>query len=98
MENIHKFNNILITGGYGFIGSNFNRYMIKKYTEMNIINLDALTYAGNPENLKEINNDPRFTFVKGDIRNKNIVDKLMKQCDAIIHFAAESHVDRSILD
>ena len=98
MENIYEFNNILITGGYGFIGSNFIRYMLEKYTDINIINLDALTYAGNPENLKEINNDPRFTFVKGDIRNKNIVDKLMKQCDAIIHFAAESHVDRSIED
>jgi dTDP-glucose 4,6-dehydratase len=87
---------ILVTGGAGFIGSNFIRYMFNKYPSLNIINLDALTYAGNPENLKEINNDSRFRFVKGDIRNKKIVDELMKQCDAIIHFAAESHVDRSI--
>jgi dTDP-glucose 4,6-dehydratase len=96
MNNKEEFSCVLVTGGYGFIGSNFIRYMIARYPELKIINLDALTYAGNPENLKEINNNSRFRFVKGDIRNKRIVDELMKQCDAIIHFAAESHVDRSI--
>jgi len=98
MVNDNELRQILVTGGCGFIGSNFIRYMINEYSDIKIINLDALTYAGNPENLKELENNPRFRFVKGDIRNKKIVDKLMKQCDAIIHFAAESHVDRSIKD
>jgi dTDP-glucose 4,6-dehydratase len=94
----NMFDRILVTGGCGFIGSNFIHYFLNQYSETKIINLDALTYAGNIENLKDLENNPRYNFVKGDIRDKNIVDKLMKKCDAIIHFAAESHVDRSIED
>ena len=89
---------ILITGGAGFIGSNFIRYMLKKYPDYEIINLDLLTYAGNLENLKDIENDKNYKFVKGDIADKKLVNNLIKDCDAIVNFAAESHVDRSILD
>lgn len=90
--------NILVTGGAGFIGSNFVKYMVDKYPEYNIINLDALTYCGNLENLKDIENKDNYSFVKGDIRDKSIVDDLVKKCDYVINFAAESHVDRSIED
>ena len=90
--------NILVTGEAGFIGSNFIRYMVNKYSEYHIINLDALTYCGNLENLKDIENKDNYTFVKGDIRNANIVDELVEKSDYIINFAAESHVDRSITD
>lgn len=88
---------LLVTGGAGFIGSNFIRYMLGKYPEVEIVNLDLLTYAGNPENLKEFENDPRYRFAKGDITDASLVDLLIAECDAIVHFAAESHVDRSIL-
>ena len=87
---------ILVTGGAGFIGSNFVRYMVNKYSEYEIINLDALTYCGNLENLKDIEDRDNYSFVKGDIRDKSIVDDLVKECDYVINFAAESHVDRSI--
>lgn len=90
--------NILVTGGAGFIGSNFVRYMVNKYPDYNIINLDALTYCGNLENLKDIEDRENYSFVKGDIRDKNVVDDLVKKCDYVINFAAESHVDRSISD
>ena len=90
--------NILVTGGAGFIGSNFVRYMVNKYPEYNIINLDALTYCGNLENLKDIENEDNYSFVKGDIRDKSVVDDLVKKSDYVINFAAESHVDRSITD
>jgi dTDP-glucose 4,6-dehydratase len=90
--------NILVTGGAGFIGSNFVRYMVNKYSEYHIINLDALTYCGNLENLKDIENKDNYTFVKGDIRDKEVVDDLVKKSDYVINFAAESHVDRSITD
>ena len=90
--------NVLVTGGAGFIGSNFVRYMVDKYPEYDIINLDALTYCGNLENLKDIENKENYSFVKGDIRDKSIVDDLVKKCDYVINFAAESHVDRSISD
>lgn len=89
---------ILVTGGAGFIGSNFILYWMKAHPEDSIINLDKLTYAGNVENLKSVSDDPRYTFVKGDICDKATVDKLVKQVELIVHFAAESHVDRSILD
>jgi len=89
---------LLITGGAGFIGSNFIHYILKNYPEDEIVNLDSLTYCGNLENLKEIENNPKYKFIKGDICNVELVDGLVKQCDAIIHLAAESHVDRSILD
>ncbi len=87
---------ILVTGGAGFIGSNFINYMLSKY-DYKIINLDLLTYAGNLENLKNVENNKNYTFVKGDISDKELVLDITKDCDAIINFAAESHVDRSIV-
>ncbi|MGN9134662.1 dTDP-glucose 4,6-dehydratase [Clostridium sp. HCP1S3_B4] len=88
----------LVTGGAGFIGSNFVLYMLKKYKDIKIINLDKLTYAGNLENLKSIENDDRHVFVQGDICDKELVSSLFKKYDInyVVHFAAESHVDRSI--
>jgi dTDP-glucose 4,6-dehydratase len=87
---------ILVTGGAGFIGSNFIRHMLATHPEHTITNLDKLTYAGNLENLKDIEKLPSYTFFKADICNNNLIDSL--EFDAIINFAAESHVDRSILD
>ncbi len=87
---------LLVTGGAGFIGSNFIRYMLGKYPGYEIINLDKLTYAGNLENLRDIESDSRYSFVKGDICDADLMDELAKQVDGIINFAAESHVDRSI--
>lgn len=89
---------VLITGGAGFIGSNFIQMMVKKYPEYNIINLDALTYAGNLENLSEIDTAPNYTFIKADIRDRDVLDQIFtaNQIDIVINFAAESHVDRSI--
>ncbi len=89
---------ILVTGGAGFIGSNFIRYILNKYPDYQVVNLDKLTYAGRRENLKDIENDPRYKFVKGDICDAKTVAKIVKDCDTIVHFAAESHVDRSIVD
>lgn len=89
---------LLVTGGCGFIGSNFIRYMLKKHPSYKIINLDKLTYCGCRGNLKDIEKDRRYRFVKGDICDRKVVDKLARQCDAIVNFAAESHVDRSIED
>lgn len=89
---------ILITGGAGFIGSNFVKYMLDKYSDYDIINLDALTYCGNLENLKDIEDMDNYTFVKGDIRDKDLVYDLVSKSDFVINFAAESHVDRSITD
>ncbi|MBP5287828.1 MAG: dTDP-glucose 4,6-dehydratase [Elusimicrobiales bacterium] len=89
---------ILITGGAGFIGSNFIPYFLEKHPEYSIINLDKLTYAGNPENLKECEANPRYTFVKGDICDAELVNGIFARHDikGAIHFAAESHVDNSI--
>ncbi|MFA6146511.1 MAG: dTDP-glucose 4,6-dehydratase [Patescibacteria group bacterium] len=91
---------LLITGGAGFIGSNFIHYIFKKYKNYQIINLDKLTYCGNLENLKDIEKNPHYKFIKGDICDKNLIDNLLKneKPDAIINFAAMTHVDRSILD
>ena len=89
---------ILITGGLGFIGSNFIRHMRKTHPNNYITNLDVITYAGNPANLKDIENKPRYHFIKGDIINEKDVKKATKGIDIIINFAAETHVDRSILD
>lgn len=91
---------ILITGGAGFIGSNFIRYMINSHQEYMLVNLDVLTYAGNLENLKKIEDNKKYIFVYGDISDKVLVSKLFEQYnfDYIINFAAESHVDRSIDD
>ncbi len=92
--------NYLVTGGAGFIGSNFIYYMLKKYKDIKIINLDKLTYAGNLENLKSIENNEKYKFVQGDICDRNLVSSLFEQhdIDYVVNFAAESHVDRSILD
>lgn len=87
---------ILVTGGAGFIGSNFVRHMLAKHSSYRIIVLDALTYAGNRANLSEVEKNPRFFFYHGNICDKNIVDNLASNVDAIINFAAETHVDRSI--
>jgi len=87
---------ILVTGGYGFIGSNFARYMLKAYPEYHLINFDKLTYAGNRDNLADIERNPRYTFVKGDIADIEEVRGVMAGVDEVVHFAAESHVDRSI--
>ena len=87
---------LLITGGAGFIGSCFVRYMLKNHPNYKIINLDALTYAGNLDNLKDIETNPNYSFVHGNICDKQLVDSLMSQVDACVNFAAESHVDRSI--
>lgn len=87
---------ILITGGCGFIGSNYIKYWLNKYPKDKIINLDKLTYAGNLNNLKDIESNPNYEFVQGDICDKDLVMKLTKDIDLIVHFAAESHVDRSI--
>jgi len=88
---------ILVTGGCGFIGSNFIHYILHKYPNYQITNLDVLTYAGNLENLKEFESNANYKFVKGDICDKNLVNDLVKDVDAVVHFAAESHVDRSIM-
>ncbi len=88
---------ILVTGGAGFIGSNFIKYMLNKYKNYKIVNLDLLTYAGNLENLKDIEDNPNYEFIKGNITNIELVDKILStNIDYIINFAAESHVDRSI--
>jgi len=87
---------LLITGGCGFIGSNFIHYWLNKYPEDKIVNLDVLTYAGNLENLRDIAGNPNYKFVKGDIGDYKLVNKIVKGIDLIVHFAAESHVDRSI--
>ena len=88
---------LLITGGAGFIGSNFIRYWLNKYPLDTIVNLDALTYAGNLENLKEIEENKNYKFIKGDICDAGLVNKLVKGIDLIAHFAAETHVDRSVM-
>lgn len=87
---------LLVTGGAGFIGSNFIRYMLAKHSDISIINLDKLTYAGNLENLRNVENDSRYTFVHGDICDPVVVESCINQVDVVLNFAAESHVDRSI--
>src|SRR4030066_2038349 len=90
---------ILVTGGCGFIGSNFIRYFLKTYPDYSLINLDKLPYAGNLENLSDLSHSPRYHFIRGDIADAPRVEELInKGVDAIINFAAESHVDRSIED
>lgn len=99
MEN-RKFKTLLVTGGAGFIGSNFVRYMMKMHPDYRIINLDKLTYAGNLQNLKDVENNKNYGFVKGDIADRKAVSDIFRKnrIDAVINFAAESHVDRSIED
>jgi dTDP-glucose 4,6-dehydratase len=90
---------VLVTGGAGFIGSNFIHYALQEHPEWKITNLDKLTYAGNLENLKDLEKEPNYNFIKGDIADRDLVDEILSQgYDALINFAAESHVDRSILD
>jgi dTDP-glucose 4,6-dehydratase len=89
---------ILVTGGLGFIGSNFCRYIITKYHDFEILNIDKVGIGANPANLRDLEKHKRYRFVKGDICNSKLVDKAVKQTDAIVHFAAETHVDRSIAD
>jgi dTDP-glucose 4,6-dehydratase len=87
---------LLVTGGMGFIGSNFIRHMFKEHDDIKIVNLDKLTYAGNPSNLEDFQ-EKKYRFVEGDVCDKDVVDKAVSRCDAIVHFAAETHVDRSIM-
>ena len=87
---------VLVTGGAGFIGANFIKYWLDNYPSDTIINLDKLTYAGNLDNLRAVDNLPNYHFVKGDIRDAGLLDKILPEVDLVVHFAAESHVDRSI--
>jgi len=89
---------LLVTGGAGFIGSNFIRYWLENHPEDQIINFDSLTYAGHLESLGDIEPHHHYIFIKGDITDADAVDNIVRQVDAIVHFAAESHVDRSIID
>lgn len=89
---------LLVTGGAGFIGSNYVYHVFANHSEDEIVVLDNLTYAGNLENLRPLENSPRFRFVKGDVCDRELVDALVKSVDAVVHFAAETHVDRSIQD
>ena len=94
----HTHQKLLVTGGAGFIGSNFIQFVLQHYQGVSVTNLDLLTYSGNLKNLTSIENDDRYKFVQGDICDRDLVQKLLLQCDAVVHFAAESHVDRSIDD
>ncbi len=89
---------VLVTGGCGFIGSHFVRHLLTTYPEYDIVNLDKLTYAGNPANLADVAGSPRYRFVHGDVCDVGLVREVMAGCDAVVNFAAESHVDRSIDD
>jgi len=89
---------ILVTGGLGFIGTNFIKYWFENHPDDQIINLDKITYAANPINLDEFKNNPNYSFIKGDILDSELLDKIVPGTDLIVHFAAESHVDRSIND
>jgi len=89
---------LLVTGGAGFIGSNFIRYILGRHADWQVVNFDKLTYAGNPENLAAVASDPRYAFIKGDICDADAARRAAQGCQAIVNFAAESHVDRSISD
>jgi dTDP-glucose 4,6-dehydratase len=89
---------LLVTGGAGFIGSNFIRYYLENHSNDQIINFDALTYAGHLESLKDLQENPNYSFIKGDITDQEDVKKVMGGIDMVVHFAAESHVDRSVID
>lgn len=87
---------VLVTGGCGFLGTHFIRLLLDQRPAVETINLDALTYAGNPDNLIDLRDQPRYRFVHGDVRDAPLVRSLLEECDAVVHFAAESHVDRSL--
>ena len=87
---------LVVTGGAGFIGSNFVRFMLRRYDDLEVVNLDKLTYAGNLDNLRDVEDDARYTFVKGDICDAAVVRAALQGADAVVNFAAETHVDRSI--
>lgn len=89
---------LLVTGGAGLIGSHFIRHILKKYPHYRVINLDLLTYAGNLKNLQDVENNSNYQFIKGDIADRKLVLEIIQQVDMVVNFAAESHVDRSILD
>jgi len=89
---------ILVTGGAGFIGSHFVRMTLRRHKQTKVINLDKLTYAGNLDNLRDVEDDPRYEFVLGDIRDKALVRRLFARIQGVVHFAGETHVDRSIYD
>lgn len=89
---------LLVTGGAGFIGSNFIRYILNKYPSYKVVNLDKLTYCGNLENLSDIQDNKNYSFIKGDICDTGLIRKLIARCDCIVNFAASTHVDRSIRD
>jgi dTDP-glucose 4,6-dehydratase len=89
---------VLVTGGAGFIGSHFVRLLLRRHKQTRVINLDKLTYAGNLDNLSDVQEDPRYEFVMGDIRDRDLVRRLFARVRAVVHFAAETHVDRSIYD
>lgn len=89
---------LMVTGGAGFIGSNFILYWLKQHPSDEIVNFDLLTYAGNPENLASVEKQPNYRFVQGDVRDPVAVNQAMAGADTVVHFAAETHVDRSILD
>jgi len=89
---------LLVTGGAGFIGSNFIRSVLGRHPGVRVVNLDKLTYAGNLENLRDVEADPRYEFVRGDIRDRELAGRLFGRAQAVVHFAAETHVDRSIVD
>ncbi len=89
---------VLVTGGAGFIGSHFVRLLLRRHKQTRVINLDKLTYAGNLDNLGDVQEDPRYEFVMGDIRDRDLVRRLFARVQAVVHFAAETHVDRSIYD
>lgn len=92
--------NLMVTGGMGFIGSNFVRYMLRQHPDYHIVVYDKLTYAGNPDNLRDVANDPRYAFAQGDICDANRVRETIRQyqVDTLVNFAAETHVDRSLMD
>ncbi len=89
---------LLVTGGAGFIGSNLIRWLLTRYPELRIVNLDKLTYAGNLENLRDVETNPRYEFIQGDIRDRDLVRTIVPRVWGVVHLAAETHVDRSILD
>lgn len=91
---------VLVTGGLGFMGSNFVRHMLTSYQDVQVLNVDKMTYAGNPENLRDVEKDSRYTFLKADIADSAVVDRAVKEYhpDVIVNYAAETHVDRSILE